>query len=91
MVDAPKQYRKTVQHRENVFVVIGKYTTKTFSIFIFCWIIHIISTNEPSAIPETSERWTDGVYKLYFKKSSFTLKDLVCDIQKVIQSFPIEV
>lgn len=35
MVDAPKQYRKTVQHQENVFVVIGKYTTKTFSIFIF--------------------------------------------------------
>ena len=57
----------------------------------FCWIIHIISANEPSAIPETSERWTDDVYKLYFKKSSFTLKDLVYDVQKVIQSFPIEV
>ena len=88
MVDAPKQYRKTVQHqRMQMFLE----TTTVFSIFIFCWIIHIISANEPSAIPETSERWTDDVYKLYFKKSSFTLKDLVCDIQKVIQSFPIEV
>lgn len=56
--------------------------------FYFCWIVCIISANEPSAIPETSERWTDNAYQFDFKKSYFTLLDLVHDVQKVIQSFP---
>lgn len=88
MVDAPKQYRKTVQHQENVFCCYWEIHGKDILYLYFCWIIYIISANEPSAIPETSERWTDDVYKLYFRKSSFTLKDLVRDVQKVIQSFP---
>ena len=71
MADAPKQYRKTVQHQGMFFFVLGN-TQGRYSHFLFLWAIFIISANEPSTIPETLERWTDDEYKLYFRKFSYT-------------------
>lgn len=48
--------------------------------FYFCWIMLTISANEPSAIPETSERWTDGQHQFNFKKVNFTLLNLTYDM-----------
>lgn len=58
-VAVPNQYRKTVQQQRMFFMYLGNTQEDILNSY-FCWIMLTISANEPSAIPETSERWTDG-------------------------------